>query len=52
MADLEYNNNAIKNKKKFKSIANANVADSGIIALIAKPFPCWKPKKEWKFKWI
>ena len=41
--------------KKFKPIANGNVADSGMIALIDEPFPCWKPKKEWKFKcksWI
>ena len=41
--------------KKFKPIANGNVADSGMIALTDKPLPCWKPKKEWKFKcksWI
>ena len=40
MADFEYDNNAIKNPKKFKRIANANVADSDMIALTDEPFPC------------
>ena len=26
--------------KNFKSIANGNVADSGMIALTDEPFPC------------
>ena len=41
--------------KKFKPIANGNVADSSMIALTDEPSPWWKPKKEWKFKfksWI
>ena len=32
-----------------------NVADSRMIALTDEPLPCWKSKKEWKFKckyWI
>ena len=33
MAELEYNNNAIRNQKLFKPIANGNVADSGMIAV-------------------
>ena len=45
MADLEYNNNAIKNKKKFKPIANANVANSDIIALTESHFHVEKLKK-------
>ena len=55
MADFRYNNDAITNKQKFKSIANGNAADSSMIALTDEPLPCWKPKKEWKFKcksWI
>ena len=41
--------------KKFKPITNGKAADSSMIALTDKPLPCWKPKKEWKFKcksWI
>ena len=49
MADFRYNN-AITNQKKIKPIANGNVADSGMITLIDERLPCWKPKKEWKFK--
>ena len=40
----------IRNQKHFKPIANGNVADSGMIALIEEPLPCRKPKKEWKCK--
>ena len=44
MADFGYNNNAIRNQKNFKPIANGNVADSGMIALTEEePFPCQKP---------
>ena len=50
MVDFGYNNNAIKNQKHFKSIANGNVADSGMIALTDESLPCHKPKKEWKLK--
>ena len=52
MADFGYNNNAIRNQKHFKPIANGN---SRMITLTDEPLPCWKPKKEWKFKcksWI
>ena len=55
MVDFGYNNNAIRNQKHFKPIANGNVADSSMIALTDESLPCWKPKKEWKFKcksWI
>ena len=55
MVDFWYNNNAIRNQKYFKPIANGNVADSSMIALTDESVPCWKPKKEWKFKcksWI
>ena len=55
MVDFGYNNNAIRNQKHFKPIANGNVADSGMIALTDESLPCRKPKKEWKFKcksWI
>ena len=55
MVDFRYNNNAIRNQKHFKPIANGNVADSSMIALTDESLPCWKPKKEWKFKcksWI
>ena len=44
MAGFGYNNNAIRNQKHFKPIANDNVA------LTEEPLPCGKPKKEWKFK--
>ena len=47
MVDFGYNNNAIKNQKHFKPIANGNVAYSGMIALTEEPLPCRKPKKEW-----
>ena len=48
MANFGYNNNAIRNQKHFKTIANGDVAD--IVALTDEPLPCRKPKKEWKFK--
>ena len=50
MVDFRYNNNAIRNQKHFKPIANGNVADSGMIVLTEEPLTCRKPKKEWKFK--
>ena len=43
MVDFGYNNNAIRNQKHFKPIANGNVADSDMIALNDEPFPCRKP---------
>ena len=43
MVDFGCNNNAIRNQKHFKPIANGNVADSGMIALTDEPFPCRKP---------
>ena len=46
MVDFGYNNNAIRNQKQFKPIANGNVAVSGMIALTGKPFPCRKPFKK------
>ena len=46
MVDFRYNNNAIRNHKNFKPIANGNVADSGMIALSDEALPCCKPKKE------
>ena len=52
MVDFRYGNNAIRNQKHFKPITNVN---SSMIALTDEPLPCWKPKKEWKFKcksWI
>ena len=48
-------NNAIRNQKHFKPIANGNAADIRMIALADDPLLCWNPKKEWKFKcksWI
>ena len=33
MADFGYNKSAIRNQKIFKSIANGNIADRGMIAL-------------------
>ena len=51
MADFRYSN-AITTP--FPT-ANGNAADSDMIALIEKPLPCRKPKKEWKFNcrsWI
>ena len=44
--DFGYNNNAIRNQKHLKPIANSNTADSGMIALTDEPLPCRKPKKE------
>ena len=55
MVDSGYNNNAIRNQKHFKPIANSNVADSGMIAVTDEPLPYRKPKKKGKFKcksWI
>ena len=52
IVDFGYNINAIRNQKHFKPIANGN---SRMITLTDEPLPCWKPKKEWKFKcksWI
>ena len=43
MVDFGYNNNAIRNQKNFKPIANGNVANSGMIALTEEPFQCQKP---------
>ena len=40
MVDIGYSNNAIRNQKHFKPIANSNVADSGMIPLTNKPLPC------------
>ena len=48
--DFGYNNNAIRNQKHFKPIANGNVTDSGMIVLSDERLPCRNPKKEWKFK--
>ena len=50
MVDFGYNNNAIRNQKHFKTIANGDVVDSRITALTGEPLPSRKPKKEWKFK--
>ena len=41
--DFGYNNNAIRNKKHFKPIANGNITDSGMIGLTDEPLPCRKP---------
>ena len=46
MVDFGYNNNAIRNQKHFKPIANGNVADNRMIALNYESLPCWKPKNE------
>ena len=43
MVDSGYNNNAIRNQKPFKPIANGNVTDSGMIVLTEEPFPYRKP---------
>ena len=40
MADFGYNNNAIRNQKIFKPIANGNVADSGMIVSTDDLLPC------------
>ena len=50
MIDFGYNNNAIRNQKHFKQIADGKVSDSGIIVLTEEPLSCRKPKKEWNFK--
>ena len=40
MVDVGYTiNNAIRNQKHFKPIANGNVADSGMTALTDEPIP-------------
>ena len=43
MVDFGYKNNAIRNQKHFKPIADGNVVDSGMIALTDELFPCRKP---------
>ena len=50
MANFGYNNNAIRNQKHFKTIADGDLADSDMTVLTGEPLPCQKPKKEWKFK--
>ena len=50
MFDFGYDNNAIRNQKHFKPIANGNFADSDMIVLPEEPLPCQKPIREWKFK--
>ena len=40
MADFGYSNNAIRNQKNFKPIANGHIADSRTIALTDEPLPC------------
>ena len=40
MVDSGFNNNAIRNQKHFKPIANGNVAGSRMIAVTDEPFPC------------
>ena len=49
MVEFGYNNNAIRNQKHFKPVANGNVVDSGMIVLTEKPLPCRKPKKKGSF---
>ena len=39
MVDFRYNNNAIRQQKYFKPIANGNVADSGMITLTDESLP-------------
>ena len=39
MVDFGYNNNAIRNQKHFKPIANDNIADTDMIALTDEPLP-------------
>ena len=39
MTDFGYNN-AVRNQKIFKPVANGNVADSGMIVLTDEPLPC------------
>ena len=45
MVDFGCNNNAIRNQKYFKPIANGNVVDSGMIVLTGEPLPCRKLKE-------
>ena len=45
MVDFGYNNNAIRNQKHFKPVANGNGADGGMIASSDKPLSCRKPRK-------
>ena len=40
MVDFGYKNNAIRNQKYFKPIANGNAADSSMIALTDESLPC------------
>ena len=42
MVDFGYNNNAIRNQKHCKPIANGNIADGGMIVLTEEPLPCRK----------
>ena len=42
MVDFGYNDNAIRNQKHFKTIANADVADSDMTALTDEPLSCRK----------
>ena len=44
MFNFGYKNNAIRNQKHFKPVANGNVNDGGMNALTAEPLPCRKPK--------
>ena len=50
MVDFGYNNNAIRNQKHFKPIADGNVADSGMIDFTDESLPCRKHNKEWNSK--
>ena len=40
MVDFGYKNNAIRNQKHFKPVANGNLADSSMIALVDESLPC------------
>ena len=40
MVDFRYNNNALRDQKNFKPIANGNDADCGMISLTDEPLPC------------
>ena len=40
MVDFGYKNNAIRNQKHFKPVANGNLADSSMIALADESLPC------------
>ena len=55
MTGFGHSDSPIRKQTNFKPVVNGNFADSSMIALTNKPLPCWKPKKEWKFKrkyWI